>query len=331
MESVVNRHILFEHFAGKSSPLQKQHIEEWLKKTQNQELFYLWLLEWETQHPQYNPSVEKRLQDFKQIMEQTDHDVITTIDNETEDKSNMWFKISQIAAACLMIGLGSWYFRDHFQYQIYETNFGQVDKIQLVDGTMVTLNANSTLKVPRFGFGTKNREVELIGEAVFSVTHTPDNQKFIVKTQRNFEVVVLGTEFSVFSRERGAKVMLNKGKVRLEYQENKVKKEITMRPGELVKLDIRNHVQKDTAKTFDPIIAWQQNRLIFEDTNLFEFTQIMEENYGVKVKLQSDSLAKKTLVGSYKAQNAEELLNTIVELLDLKLSKTGNTFVLSEK
>jgi hypothetical protein len=30
--------------------------------------------------------------------------------------------------------------------------------------------------------------------------------------------------------------MLNKGKVRLEYQENQVKKEITMRPGELVKL-----------------------------------------------------------------------------------------------
>jgi ferric-dicitrate binding protein FerR (iron transport regulator) len=49
-------------------------------------------------------------------------------------------------------------------------------------------------------------------------------------------VVVLGTEFSVFSRDRGAKVMLNKGKVRLEYQENQVKKEITMRPGELVKL-----------------------------------------------------------------------------------------------
>jgi predicted AlkP superfamily pyrophosphatase or phosphodiesterase len=32
MESVVNRQILFEHFAGKSSPLQKQSIEEWLKK-----------------------------------------------------------------------------------------------------------------------------------------------------------------------------------------------------------------------------------------------------------------------------------------------------------
>jgi ferric-dicitrate binding protein FerR (iron transport regulator) len=57
----------------------------------------------------------------------------------------------------------------------------------------------------------------------------------------------------------------------------------------------------------------------------------MEENYGVKIKLQNDSLAKRTLVGSYKAQNAEELLNTVVELLDLKLSKTGNTFVLSEK
>jgi ferric-dicitrate binding protein FerR (iron transport regulator) len=330
MESVVNRQILFEHFAGKSSPLQKQSIEEWLKKPQNQELFYLWLLEWETQHPQYNPSVENA---FKILDKSWNKPTKTYLHLWVmkQNKSNIWFKISRIAAACLMIGLGSWYFKDHFQYQIYETNFGQVDKIQLADGTMVTLNANSTLKVPRFGFGTKNREVELSGEAVFSVTHTPDNQKFIVKTKRNFDVVVLGTEFSVFSRDRGAKVILNKGKVRLEYQENQVKKEITMRPGELVKLDISNHVQKDTAKTFDPIIAWQQNRLIFEDTNLFEFTQIMEENYGVKIKLQNDSLAKRTLVGSYKAQNAEELLNTVVELLDLKLSKTGNTFVLSEK
>jgi 23S rRNA maturation-related 3'-5' exoribonuclease YhaM len=70
------------------------------QKTQNQELFYLWLLEWETQHPQYNPSVEKRLQDFRQIMEQTDQDVLTLEGDETEPRSNIWFKISRIAAAC---------------------------------------------------------------------------------------------------------------------------------------------------------------------------------------------------------------------------------------
>jgi hypothetical protein len=44
MESVVNRQILFEHFAGKSSPLQKQSIEEWLKKrkTKNCSIYGCW-------------------------------------------------------------------------------------------------------------------------------------------------------------------------------------------------------------------------------------------------------------------------------------------------
>ena len=103
----------------------------------------------------------------------------------------------------------------------YKTAFGETRTVTLTDGSQVTLNANSSLRVPRFGFGKRTRDVTLLGEADFSIKHLPDDQRFVVQTDKNFEVVVLGTEFLVNTREKGTKVVLNKGKVRLLYQEGR--------------------------------------------------------------------------------------------------------------
>ena len=42
------------------------------------------------------------------------------------------------------------------------------------------------------------------------MTHTPAHQKFVVNNNKQFEVVVLGTEFSVYARQRISKVVLSK-------------------------------------------------------------------------------------------------------------------------
>ena len=102
------------------------------------------------------------------------------------------------AVALLLLTTGLWTFRNVLIYKTYHTASGETKTFVLVDGSQVTLNTLSSLRVPRWGFGSSSREVFLDGEAAFSVRHTPDGRKFIVKTQKDFEVVVLGTEFSVF-------------------------------------------------------------------------------------------------------------------------------------
>ena len=48
---------------------------------------------------------------------------------------------------------------------------------------------------------------------------------------------MLGTEFLVNTREKAKKVVLNKGKVQLLYQEGETSKQLMMKPGNLVTFD----------------------------------------------------------------------------------------------
>lgn len=335
MKPSVNKNMLFDHFAGKSTPLQKRLIEEWLQKPENKELFYLWLLHWEQLSPQYIPELSPNLALFKnhitqQPLPQQETDAILPIDKKTIPLRT-WKWLAAACAIVTLLGIGSFANQDFIYYKTYRTAYGETKRLALEDGSKVFLNANSSLRIPRFGFGENTREVFLKGEAAFSVSHTIDNQKFIVKTDHKFNIVVLGTEFTVFSRERGAKVALNKGKVQLHYQVDSQMRKLMMKPGELITLDKSNLLRKDTVRRVDKFMAWKDHQLIFEDTSLQEFREIMFDNYGLNVILANESLAKRTLVGSFNTDNAEELLYTVAEIFDLKVSKSGNNFILSKK
>ena len=203
-------------------------------------------------------------------------------------ESSSWNRPFWLAAASvvLVIVLAGLLFRNQIIYQTYTTAFGETRSLTLDDGTSVRLNANSSLRVPRWGFGRTSREVLLMGEADFSVTHTPDDQKFVVKTVKDFEVVVLGTEFTVFARNRGARVLLNKGKVQLHYQENKIARQVTMKPGDLVTLDPENHIALKMRKQPQLPPIGNEKRFVFEETTLEEVAYMLEENYGLQVEIK---------------------------------------------
>ncbi len=116
-----------------------------------------------------------------------------------------------------MLVCWGWFSRDSILYKTFETGYGKTTQIYLEDGSSVALNANSRLKIPRFGFYGDVRNVILDGEAEFSVSHTIDHKRFVVKTSDTFQVEVLGTQFSVFARPRGTKVALSHGKIRIDY------------------------------------------------------------------------------------------------------------------
>jgi ferric-dicitrate binding protein FerR (iron transport regulator) len=206
-----------------------------------------------------------------------------------------------------------------------------VKSFVLIDGTQVTLNANSSFKVPRWGFGDSKREVYLTGEADFSVTHSSTNQKFIVKTDKNFEVVVLGTEFSVFARPRGANIVLKKGKVLVNYKEGKIAKRLIMKPGELVTFNKNNQALLKPVIQPSIFSLWKEKRFVFDETKLSDVTQMLEETYGLKVTINNKELAERKIMGSFRAENVDELLRTISELLDINVIRQEDKVQLSEK
>ncbi|MGB3800860.1 MAG: FecR family protein, partial [Lewinella sp.] len=113
------------------------------------------------------------------------------------------------------------------------TGFAEQKSVALPDGSIVRLNANSSLSYAPDWDDREDREVILRGEAYFEVLPNPTTgQKFLVTTP-DLTVAVLGTVFNINSREEETSVFLEEGKIALQLKAGD-QTEKTMEPGELV-------------------------------------------------------------------------------------------------
>jgi len=328
MNKSVNKNILFENFAGRATPLQKKLIEAWIQEENNKELYYEWLDEWENQFIQLLPDVEIALEKSLLKIEQSEDYVVGSqkrpADNYFYKKRN-WFAAAAVIIILFSVSLILG--KDIILYQHYRTAFGEIKKIELSEGSQVTLNANSALKVPRFEFDHSLREVFLFGEANFSVKHTRDHKRFIVKTDKNLEIEVLGTEFNVYARQKDTKVVLNKGKILLNYFDGKLAKKITMKPGDLVEIDQKGRANIKVVPQPQIFSAWKEHRFVFEETSLLEMAAMIQENFDVHLEFRDEHLAKRTISGTFHAKNADELLQVIAELLEINYNRQNNNVI----
>ena len=359
----VNKALLFQYFAGNSSPAQKRLIAEWLANADSQELYFEWLAEWQSQSPQFLPDGNDRYEAYLRYMRENSN-VGTpnvgpssvglsnvgppsvgppSVGPSTERNAQVQFPVAGksvtgrrtwliAAASILALGITAWLGRDQILYKTYSTEFGETRSVKLPDGTKVILNANTSMQVPRFGFGEDTREVKLNGEAFFNVTHTIDNKRFMVKTDDNFEVMVLGTEFSVYTRQKGGKVLLKKGKVHVLFSDGSKKKELVMKPGDLVTMEksAAKPIVKPNADT-QKLIAWTGNRFVFDKTPLSEVATQLQEHYGIRVEIKDNRFANRTVSGTFQPESGEELLTLLSELFDFRLAREGEAYLILQK
>jgi len=320
--------MLFRYLANRATPLEKQAVEEWLKKGDDTETFHQWLLEWEIQSPQYLPDSEAA---YLALLERIDSQETddSNLENTAPVSRRFFFLNWRIAASVgILFCLGTWLLRKPLLYKTYETEYGQTSSFVLSDGSRVTLNANSVLSVPRFGFNTGARKVTLQGEAEFSVRHTPTHQRFVVKTSEHCQVEVLGTEFTVFARSRGTRVALNEGKIRFDYKQGTHQKNLLMKPGELVTLSPEGDMQLTQVEKPELQAAWKEQRFVFNDTSVREICALLAENFGLVIRPGNDEVADRTISGNFKAQTADDILDVLREVLNLQIKKQGDSIVL---
>lgn len=325
MDQSVTRHTLFEHFAGRLSPLQRTLLEDWLREPIHRELYYQALEEWERLNAQYLADDETALAESLAQLESWEQERIPAV-GPLMSPNPFRFTIRWAATLTGLVLLiaGLYLGRSYFLNRTIATAYGEIRRETLPDGSTVTLNANSSLRVPRFGFGPRTREVFLKGEAAFSVKHTPDDQRFVVKTSNDFDVVVLGTEFSVYARQRGSRVVLNRGKVQLAYHPGNQTHQLTMKPGDLVSLDHHGHAALQRVAQPEAHVAWKDHRFAFRETSVQEIADLLNETYGLTVVLNSPELADRTVSGTFQAATADEFLQVIAELLEVNYHRQSN-------
>jgi len=165
---------------------------------------------------------------------------------------------------------------------------GGTYEITLEDGTKVWLNAATQLRFPETFIGAKTREVELLGEAYFEVSHNA-KQPFIVKTSEE-AIEVLGTSFNVsnYQSDDVSKTTLFTGKIALTLADSPIKNKILLLPGQQgvydkqqKKLDLINVDGKKD-------LAWKNGDFLYENEHLLTIMKQLERWYDIKVIYQGD-------------------------------------------
>ncbi len=324
MDQLINRQVLFDSFEGKATSLQRKLIEQWLEDADNRNYYYRCLDEWERSRPQLWIDQQRAQQQYDAFLTgETKRKTRALTDPETEVQKGARIRkvvIGSLAAALALLVLG-FVFRAQFLYKTYESSKAHLTSILLSDSTEVTLNSNSILRVPRFGFGRNVRQVWLDGEAEFKVTHTRDNLRFEVLMGDGYRIEVLGTEFNAFSRARGKRVFLTKGKVKLNLPEGKP---VYLAPGNYFTTEHKGSFKVVTPAEPLAITAWKEQTFYFEDTRLTEVVEQISERFAVRIRIMDSGLGDRTIGGIYQAKDADALLETLSAMFEMEIIRTSD-------
>ena len=256
-------------------------------------------------------------------------------------RARRWVGAGVAALLLSTIGVGLWQYRASAPtpapaWTSYATRPGEHRELTLPDGSRVTLNANSVLKMATTWQPGRAREVWLTGEGFFRVQHTaparltavataPANVKFTVHAGP-LDVAVLGTQFDVLNRAGRTNVVLQSGQVQLRHQLAGRTEELLLKPGEMAEfLPAAPTAPLAKRPVNAPLYAaWTSGHLDFEDTPMAEVITLLEDAYGLHITLRSPALRQQKLSGSVPNQDLDILLNTLAKSLDTKVHRTGS-------
>ncbi len=250
------------------------------------------------------------------------HDEIENIEKDESWRKRFLRTYSKIASILLLplVVAGVYYITSISQIkeltnpdslaEIYAPANSRV-KYVLPDSSIVWINSSSSIKF--YSAYADNRHVELKGNAFFDVTHNPDNP-FTVSF-KNGEVEVLGTKFSVQSKDNGDfNVVLVEGSVRALVENSK--QTVLLSPDQMLAvLGGKYSVEKVNAKNR---IAWINGELIFRDTPFADVARILSDRYDVDIEVQGEGLDKITYRGTFKNESLDDILNLMSLTLPIK-------------
>lgn len=169
-------------------------------------------------------------------------------------------------------------------YNEMTTPKGRNFRVELPDGTLVWLNAASSIRFPTAFTGNK-REVTIKGEAYFEVMKNP-NIPFVVHVDNRADIEVLGTHFNInaYSDEPVIKTTLLEGKVKVTSATGPDKsreQSATLSPGQqsLLTASAMQLVQPD----LEQVMAWKNGLFNFEGATLNEVMKQLERWYDIEV------------------------------------------------
>ena len=253
-----------------------------------------------------------------------------TVPIESRNRMRAYMRIA--AMALMVIGFGSALFylnsTGFFSKRILITsNYEQRNiKVILPDGSAVFLNRNSELSYHQ-KFGSDRRSVRLTGEAFFEITR--DASKPFIIDAGEAKVKVLGTTFSVMTKnsKNEVEVFVKTGKVMLS--DNSGSQNIILEPGYIGTLDSKmtNRVLNKNPN----YLAWNTDLLEYEGKTLDIVFADLKKVYNIDITVDDPEILNKTLTATYDKEPQETIIRLICATFNLSYKKEGYDYHLSKK
>lgn len=250
-----------------------------------------------------------------------------TITAGNDDAPAPWFKrraflgAGAAIAASLVLGLSLDGFRGMTEYR---TQTGEMQRIFLADGSVMTLNTESEAHV---ALRDKTRMITLVrGEASFDVAHDPE-RPFIVRAGQT-SVRAVGTSFTVrHLADAPINVLVREGVVEVTDSDRPALRkptrlsanmQMTAKTGAtptLVHLDEAQVVRQ---------LAWQNGMLSFEAMPLVDANAEFNRYSPIRIVVDDPALAREPVTGRFAANDPEGFAAAVAISLGVRSEKSGN-------
>lgn len=238
--------------------------------------------------------------------------------------------IAGAAAVLLLLGaVFTWLWLDNNQENIIITAGSEQKTFELPDGSVVTINPNSSLRFKSQWNKKEDRVVRLQGEAFFEVAKKPETkQKFQVVTS-DLTVEVLGTIFHINSQAEQTSVYLKEGKIAFSLKEQP-KQVKTMTPGERLTFSAKDKkIRLDHSETASaPATSWKDGTLIFDKTPLADILQEIEAIYSIEFQVADTMNYQRKFDGGLPMRELEIAIPILEHVLQLEIDKENNLFII---
>ena len=205
----------------------------------------------------------------------------------------------------------------YFTTTTITTQFAEKTKFELPDGSQVTLNAGSSVSFKKYGWDS-NRTLYIEGEAYFEVNK---GSTFSVKNKKGVIVTVLGTEFTVNSRENLYNIICYEGKVRVQLHPDL--KDLSAGDALIV-----NNGKVEKYKIEEEKPTWLTQQSSFKNTSIIEVIEELERQYNIVIT-GKEKIKPASFTGSFNHDNLDQALQIVFVAMDISYTKDakGNVVI----
>ncbi len=230
--------------------------------------------------------------------------------------------VSVAAAASLLVMVSTW----QFGPDRYTTRLGEVLRVPLADGSVVTLNSQSAVDVD---YDTGARRLTLRqGEALFDVAK--DHARPFVVTAGDATVTAVGTSFSVLrEKDDGVQVVVREGVVKVD--EAQAPPRLLAANSTLV-TDAKRTPRVDALRP-DEIgrkLAWREGMIAFDGDTLQEAADKFARYSELRILIEPE-VANRRVVGLYSATDPAGFARAVATSMSLQVDDTAGGIYLRRK